>query len=48
MSDLAEIMKKDIKTITADEPVITAARQMRDERIGALLVKKWGICWHSH
>ena len=40
MSDLAEIMKTDIKSIAADEPLILAARRMRDERIGSLLVKK--------
>ena len=40
MSDLAEIMKKDIKSIAVDQPLITAACQMRDERIASLLVKK--------
>ena len=40
MSDLAEIMKKDIKSTVPGEPLIMAARRMRDERIGSLLVKK--------
>ena len=40
MSDLAEIMKTDIKSILVDQPLIMAARRMRDERIGSLLVKK--------
>ena len=40
MSDLAEIMKKDIKSIAVDQPLIMAACQMRDERIASLLVKK--------
>ncbi|WP_447968913.1 CBS domain-containing protein [Nitrospira sp. M1] len=38
MSDLAEIIKKNIKSIEASESLIMAARQMRDERIGSLLV----------
>ncbi|GJL55593.1 MAG: histidine kinase [Nitrospirales bacterium] len=38
MSDLAEIMKKEIKSIEAGESLIMAARRMRDERIGSLLV----------
>ena len=43
MSDLAEIMKKDVKSIAADQPLIMAARQMRDERIGSLLVENHDI-----
>jgi len=42
MSDLAEIMKKEIKTIDAGKSLIMAARQMRDDRIGSLLVKANG------
>ena len=40
MSDLAEIMKTDLKSIAVDERLIMAARRMRDERVGSLLVKK--------
>ena len=40
MSDLAEIMKTDIKSIAVDQPLILAACQMRDERIASLLVKE--------
>ncbi|WP_454063129.1 CBS domain-containing protein [Candidatus Nitrospira salsa] len=42
MSDLAEIMKKEIKSIDAGKSLIMAARQMRDDRIGSLLVKAKG------
>ncbi|GJL64745.1 MAG: histidine kinase [Nitrospirales bacterium] len=42
MSDLAEIMKKEIKSIEAGQSLIMAARQMRDDRIGSLLVKANG------
>jgi len=42
MSDLAEIMRKNLKTIAPDQSAMEAARQMRDERIGSLLVKKNG------
>jgi len=40
MSDLSEIMRKNIKSITSDQFAMEAARRMRDERIGSLLVKK--------
>lgn len=40
MSDLAEIIRKNIKSIAADQSALEAARRMRDERIGSLLVKK--------
>ena len=40
MSDLAEIMQTNLKTISADESAIQAARRLRDERIGSLLVEK--------
>ncbi len=40
MSDLAEIMRKNIKSIDVDQFAIAAARRMRDERIGSLLVTK--------
>ncbi len=40
MSDLAEIMQKSIKSIAADQATVNAARQMRDERIGSLLVEE--------
>ncbi len=40
MSDLSEIMRKKLKSIAADQFAIEAARLMRDERIGSLLVKK--------
>ncbi len=40
MSDLSEIMRKKLKSIAADQFAIEAARRMRDERIGSLLVKK--------
>ncbi len=39
MSDLAEIMRKNLKSIAADQAIINAARRMRDERVGALLVE---------
>ncbi len=42
MSDLAEIMRKTLKTIAPDQSAIEAARRMRDERIGSLLVEKNG------
>ena len=40
MSDLAEIIRKNIKSIAADQSALEAARRMRDERIGSLLVTK--------
>ena len=40
MSDLSEVMRKNIKSIDADQFAMEAARRMRDERIGSLLVKK--------
>ena len=40
MTDLAEIMQKTIKSIAADQAVVNAARRMRDERIGSLLVEE--------
>ena len=40
MSDLSEIMRKNIKSIASDQFAMEAARRMRDERIGSLLVKK--------
>jgi len=40
MSDLSEIMRKKLKSIASDQFAIEAARLMRDERIGSLLVKK--------
>ena len=40
MTDLAEIMQKSSKSIAADQAVVNAARQMRDERIGSLLVEE--------
>ncbi len=43
MSDLAEIMKKNVKSISADQPLIMAARQMRDERIGSLFVENHDV-----
>ena len=43
MSDLAEIMKTDIQSIAAGEPLIMAARRMRDKRIGSLLVENHDI-----
>lgn len=42
MSDLAEIMRKNIKSIAAGQSAIDAARRMRDERIGSLFVEKNG------
>ena len=42
MSDLGEIMRTKLKTITADESSMVAARRMRDEGIGSLLVVKNG------
>lgn len=42
MSDLAEIMRKNIKSIAADRSTMDAARRMRDERIGSLFVEKNG------
>ncbi len=40
MSDLSEIMRKNIKSIAADQFAMEAARRMRDELIGSLLIKK--------
>lgn len=40
MSTLTEVMSKGLKTISSDRPVAEAARRMRDEHIGSLLVKK--------
>ena len=40
MTDLAEIMQKTIKSIAADQAIVNAARRMRDERIGSLLVEE--------
>jgi signal-transduction protein with cAMP-binding, CBS, and nucleotidyltransferase domain len=42
MSDLAQIMQKKLKAIAADESAMAAARRMRDEKIGSLLVEKNG------
>jgi len=42
MSDLAEIIRKSIKSIAADQSAMEAARRMRDERIGSLFVEKNG------
>ena len=42
MSDLAKIMRKNIKSIAPEKSAMDAARQMRDERIGSLFVEKDG------
>jgi len=42
MSDLAEIMRTNIKSIAADQSAMDAARRMRDERIGSLFVERNG------
>ena len=42
MSTVAQVMCKDVKTIPHTEPVMEAAKRMRNERIGSLLVEKNG------
>ena len=42
MSTVAQVMRKDLKTIPHTAPVMQAAKQMRDARIGSLLVEKNG------
>ncbi len=42
MSSLVQVMRKELKTITHDASVRDAARRMRDERIGSLLVDRGG------
>lgn len=42
MSTLAQVMRKDLKTIAHDKSVKEAAKRMRDERLGSLLVEKSG------
>lgn len=42
MPNLMQVMRKDLKTIPHDAPVIAAAKLMRDERIGSLFVEKNG------
>ena len=42
MSTLGELMRKELKQVTAATPVREAAKQMRDERVGSLFVEKGG------
>ncbi len=42
MSTVAQVMCKDVKTIPHTAPVMEAAKRMRNERIGSLLVEKNG------
>lgn len=42
MPSIANVMRKDLKTVPSSTPVREAARRMRDERIGSLLVEKNG------
>ena len=42
MSTVAQVMQKGLKTIANTTPVRDAARRMRDERVGSLLVEKNG------
>ena len=42
MSTLVEVMTKKLKTTPGETLVIDAAKQMRDERIGSLLIEKKG------
>ena len=42
MSTLMEVMTKNIKTASGDTTVADAARRMRDERMGSLLVEDQG------
>jgi signal-transduction protein with cAMP-binding, CBS, and nucleotidyltransferase domain len=42
MSSLAQVMRKEIKKIAHTASVLDAARRMRDERLGSLMVEKDG------
>lgn len=42
MSTLGELMRKELKQVTAATPVREAAKRMRDERVGSLFVEKGG------
>ncbi len=42
MSTVAQVMQKDVKKIPHTAPVMDAAKRMRDERIGSLLIEKDG------
>jgi CBS domain-containing protein len=42
MGTLAQVIRRDLKSITADASVREAARRMRDARIGSLFVDKAG------
>ena len=42
MPSIAHVMRKDIKTIPHSTKVRDAARRMRDERIGSLIVEEGG------
>ncbi|WP_447976575.1 CBS domain-containing protein [Candidatus Nitrospira bockiana] len=42
MSTVAQVMRRELKTITSDVSVKDAAGRMRDERVGSLLVERAG------
>lgn len=42
MANIAQVMRRELKTINYDASVKDAAKRMRDERIGSLLVEKAG------
>ncbi|HEX3203268.1 MAG TPA: CBS domain-containing protein [Nitrospiraceae bacterium] len=42
MSTVAQVMRKELKTIRHDAPIKEAAQRMKNERIGSLLVEKAG------
>nr|MBI3614753.1 CBS domain-containing protein [Nitrospirota bacterium] len=42
MSTLGELMRKELKQVTAATSVREAAKRMRDERVGSLFVEKGG------
>ena len=39
---LRDIMKKNVLTVTGDEPIANAARKMRDANVGCLVVTNNG------
>ena len=47
MSNLAEVMRKDIKSVKHTSRISEAAQLMKQDRVSALLVKKITITWVS-
>jgi len=45
MSNVAEVMRKKVKSVKHTSPISEAARLMKQDRVSALLVKKITITW---